>query len=71
MSEASSKAGVLVQPDAGVPVAQSGQVAGWLRPRLRSHGAGSRLRLGWARRCSIRRIAASVSIASATSGSAS
>jgi Peptidase family M28 len=42
-----------------------------LKARLRSHGAGSRLRLGWARRWSIRRIAARVTIASETSGSAS
>ena len=36
-----------------------------------SHEAGSRLRLGWARRWSMRRIAARVTIASETSGSAS
>jgi hypothetical protein len=42
-----------------------------LSARLRSHRAGSRLRLGWARRWSIRRIAARVTIASETSGSAS
>ena len=42
-----------------------------LKARLRSHGAGSRLRLGWTRRWSIRRIAARVTIASETSGSAS
>jgi hypothetical protein len=35
---------------------------------LRSHGAGSRPRLGWTRRWSIRRIAARVTIASETSG---
>ena len=42
-----------------------------LKARFRSHGAGSRLRLGWARRWSIRRIAARVTIASETSGRAS
>jgi DNA-binding XRE family transcriptional regulator len=42
-----------------------------LTARLRSHGVGSRLRLGWARRWSIRRIAPRVTIASETSGSAS
>jgi Na+/H+ antiporter NhaD/arsenite permease-like protein len=42
-----------------------------LSARLRSHRAGSRLRLGWARRWSIRRIAARVTIASETSVSAS
>jgi len=36
-----------------------------------SHEAGSRLRLGWARRWSMRRIAARVTIASETSGSVS
>src|SRR3954452_1481350 len=39
-----------------------------LSARLRSYGAGSRPRLGWARRWSIRRIAARVTIASETSG---
>ena len=42
-----------------------------LRGRLRSQGAGSRLRFGWARRCSMRRITASVTMASETSGSSS
>ena len=42
-----------------------------LTARFESHEAGSRLRLGWARRWSMRRIAARVTIASETSGSAS
>ena len=42
-----------------------------LTARFESYGAGSRLRLGWARRWSMRRIAARVTIASETSGSAS
>ena len=42
-----------------------------LRPRLRSHGAASRLRFGWTARWSIRRIMASVTMASDTSGSCS
>src|SRR4051794_38314930 len=42
-----------------------------LRARFKSYGAGSRLRLGWARRWSMRRIMAKVTIASETSGSAS
>ena len=45
--------------------------AGFLTARFESYGAGSRLRLGWARRWSIRRIAARVTSASETSGSAS
>src|SRR3954463_2933457 len=39
-----------------------------LRARFESYGAGSRLRLGWARRWSMRRIAARVTMASDTSG---
>ena len=39
-----------------------------LRPRLRSHGAASRLRCGWTARWSMRRIMASVTMASDTSG---
>ena len=42
-----------------------------LTARFESYGAGSRLRLGWARRWSMRRIAARVTIASETSGSVS
>src|SRR3954467_5501286 len=42
-----------------------------LTARFESYGAGSRLRLGWARRWSMRRIAARVTIVSETSGSAS
>src|SRR3954452_6201374 len=42
-----------------------------LRGRLRSQGAGSRLRFGWARRCSMRRIMASLTMVSETSGSSS
>ena len=42
-----------------------------LTARFESYGAGNRLRLGWARRWSMRRIAARVTIASETSGSAS
>src|SRR6185369_646699 len=42
-----------------------------LTARFESYGAGSRLRFGGARRWSMRRIAARVTIASATSGSAS
>jgi hypothetical protein len=42
-----------------------------LTARLRSQGTGSRLRLGWARRWSMRRIMARVIIASETSGSSS
>jgi hypothetical protein len=42
-----------------------------LTARFESHEAGSRLRLGWARRWSMRRIAARVTIASETSGSVS
>ncbi len=42
-----------------------------LSARLRSHEADSRLRLGWTRRWSIRRIAARATIASETSGSVS
>src|SRR3954454_4432514 len=42
-----------------------------LRGRLRSQGAGSRLRFGWARRCSMRRITASLTMVSETSGSSS
>src|SRR3954464_9936686 len=42
-----------------------------LRGRLRSQGAGSRLRFGWARRCSVRRITASLTMVSETSGSSS
>ena len=39
--------------------------------RLRSQGAGSRLRFGWARRCSMSRIMASLTMVSETSGSSS
>ena len=39
-----------------------------LRSRFGSHGAGSRLRFGCARRCSMRRIMARVTMASDTSG---
>src|SRR3954453_10688668 len=39
-----------------------------LRACFESYGAGNRLRLGWARRWSMRRIAARVTIASDTSG---
>ena len=42
-----------------------------LRARLRSQGAGSRLRFGWARRCSMSRITASLTMVSETSGSSS
>ena len=42
-----------------------------LRGRLRSQGAGSRLRFGWARRCSMSRITASLTMVSETSGSSS
>jgi hypothetical protein len=42
-----------------------------LTARFESYRAGSRLRLGWARRWSMRRIAARVTIASETSGSVS
>ncbi len=42
-----------------------------LTARFESYEAGSRLRLGWVRRCSMRRIAARVTITSETSGSAS
>jgi V8-like Glu-specific endopeptidase len=49
----------------------TGYPAKTLTARLESYGAGSRLRLGWTRRWSIRRIAATVTVASETSGSAS
>src|SRR3954462_1758784 len=39
-----------------------------LRGRLRSQGAGRRLRLGWARRCSMSRIMASLTMVPETSG---
>jgi hypothetical protein len=39
-----------------------------LKGCFESYGAGSRLRFGWARRWSMRRIMARVTIASATSG---
>src|SRR4051794_20627578 len=42
-----------------------------LRGRLRSQGAGSLFRLGWARRCSMSRIIASLTMVSETSGSSS
>ena len=42
-----------------------------LRGRLRSQHAGRRLRFGWARRCSIRRIMASLTMVAETSGSSS
>src|SRR4051812_39478212 len=42
-----------------------------LRARLRSQHAGRRLRFGWARRCSIRRIMASLTMVADTSGSSS
>src|SRR3954471_24463929 len=42
-----------------------------LRGRLRSQGAGSRFRFGWARRCSMSRIMASLTMVSETSGSSS
>src|SRR4051794_6205442 len=41
---------------------------GFLTARLKSYGEGSRLRLGWTRRWSMRRIMARVTIASETSG---
>jgi MFS family permease len=46
-------------------------VIGVFRGRLRSQGADSRLRFGWARRCSMRRIMASLTMVSETSGSSS
>ena len=46
-------------------------IAEQLRGRLRSQGAGSRLRFGWARRCSMSRIMASLTMVSETSGSSS
>src|SRR4051794_33643225 len=49
----------------------AGVIALILRGRLRSQGAGSRLRFGWARRCSMRRITASLTMVSETSGSSS
>ncbi len=42
-----------------------------LRGRLRSQCAGRRFWFGWARRCSIRRIMASLTMVSETSGSSS
>ena len=42
-----------------------------LRGRLRSREAGSLLRFGWARRCSMSRIMASLTMVSETSGSSS
>jgi hypothetical protein len=50
---------------------QVAEAIGILRARFESYGAGNCLRLGWARRWSMRRIAARVTIASETSGSAS
>ncbi len=46
-------------------------LSGVLTARFGSHGAGRRLRFGWTRRWSKRRIIAMVTIASETSGSAS
>ena len=42
-----------------------------LTARFESHGGGRRFRFGWARRCSIMRMAARVTMASETSGSSS
>src|ERR687884_2265149 len=42
-----------------------------LRGRLRSQGAGNRFRFGWARRWSMSRIMASLTMVSETSGSSS
>jgi len=60
---------LFVRPE---PRRQAGlYLEGLLTARFESHGAGRRLRFGWTRRWSIRRIMARVTIASETSGSSS